>query len=68
MESEHYRVVLSCYRAGRDDPTQPEFAEALAGLKADAELAAWYAEECRFDAVFRKSLLNLTVPPECLSP
>jgi len=63
MKSEHHKMILSCYREGRDDPTQPEFAEALAALETDSELATWYAENCQFDTVFTGALSRCTVPP-----
>jgi hypothetical protein len=63
MQTERYRSVLSCYRPGRDDPAQPTFAEALAALKTDADLAAWHAEESSFDTEFRDSLSRCAVPP-----
>ncbi len=56
-------MVLSCYRPGRDDASRPEFAEALSALETDAELAAWYAEECAFDTTFRNAISDHAVPP-----
>ncbi|NQU39503.1 MAG: hypothetical protein HQ523_06090 [Lentisphaerae bacterium] len=63
MKSEDHKLILSCHRPGRDDPTAPELVAALAALETDTELAAWYAETCEFDATYRGALSRFSPPP-----
>lgn len=62
MDREELKDLLELYRP--EDAGDPMFAEALAEVARDAELAAWFARAQRFDAAMRETLRELPVPPE----
>jgi len=64
VDKEQAREILSCYRPGRDDPTDPRFVEALERARHDAELAGWLERQTAFDAAVRESLRQVPVPPD----
>ncbi len=51
MDRETAKALLECYRPGDLDADDPIFAEALALVKTDAELAEWFAKKQEFDAL-----------------
>jgi hypothetical protein len=64
MNREEARFILQSCRPGDQDAGDPQFAEALALAKSDLELAAWFAEQQKFDARVRHSIQSLPVPPD----
>jgi anti-sigma factor RsiW len=62
MNREEARLFLQAYRPGGQDAEDPHFAEALALAKRDPELAAWFAQQQKFDALFSDGLRELRAP------
>lgn len=63
MNSQQAKEKLELYRPGADD-TDPQFAEALAQTKRDAELQRWFDERCALYTVVRAKLGEVTAPAE----
>lgn len=65
MNNDEAKFILSAYRLGGQDASDPRFQEALEQLKHDPELAKWFAEQRAFDQSVRRQLLTATpVPPD----
>ena len=64
MDRERAREILACYRPGRDDPADPQFAEALEEARSDAALGRWLEQEAAMDAVLRDHLRGMPVPTD----
>ncbi len=64
MNREEARLILQSYRPGGQDAGDPQFAEALALAKQDAELAAWFARQQKFDAQISHEIKSLPAPPD----
>lgn len=64
MDSERAREILACYRPGHDDPTDPEFAEALAHARRDPRLGRWLEQQLALDATMCAQLREVPVPPD----
>jgi anti-sigma factor RsiW len=62
MNREEARSLLQVYRPGDQDTDDPRFPEALALAKHDPELAAWFAERQKFDALVSGGLRQVRVP------
>ncbi len=62
MDNQEAKLVLSAYRPGGEDATDPVFAEALEQARRDPELADWFAAQRRLDASMSKALQSC-VPP-----
>lgn len=62
MNSDEARQILQVYRAGGQDASDPKFAEALALLKTDLELAQWFDEQRRFDRQVAVAVQSVVVP------
>lgn len=62
MNREQAKLILTAYRPGGEDAADPFFADALQQARRDPELAAWFADQRRFDIAARNSL-NLVAPP-----
>lgn len=62
MNREEAKLILQAYRPGGQDAGDPYFAGALALAKQDAELAAWFAEQQRFDSQISGGLQQVRVP------
>jgi hypothetical protein len=62
MNRDETRLILQAYRPGGKDADDPYFADALAMVKCDPELAAWFAEQQAFDSRISRSLQQVTVP------
>lgn len=56
------KLILQSYRPGDQDAGDPYFVEALALAKTDVELAAWFAEQKKFDANVSNGLQQVRVP------
>jgi hypothetical protein len=63
VNSQQVKQKLELYRPGVDD-TDPQFADALAETKRDAELQRWFDERCALYAVVRAKLGEVTAPAE----
>jgi anti-sigma factor RsiW len=64
MNREEARLILQSCRPGGQDAADPQFAEALALAKQDAELAAWFADQQKFDAFASRKLKSVAVPSD----
>jgi hypothetical protein len=64
MTREEARLFLQVYRPGGQDAEDPHFAEALALAKRDPELAAWFARQQKFDALFSDGLRQVSAPSQ----
>jgi anti-sigma factor RsiW len=64
MNREEARLILQSYRPAGQDAADPQFAEALALAKQDAELAAWFAEQQKFDAQISREIKSLPAPSD----
>jgi hypothetical protein len=62
MDREEAKFILQSCRPGDQDAGDPQFAKALALAKSDPELAAWFAEQQKFDAQVRDAIQSLPVP------
>jgi anti-sigma factor RsiW len=62
MNRDDAKLILQAYRPGGRDAGDPYFAEALALAQRDAELAAWFAEQQKFDAQISSGLQQVRVP------
>ncbi len=58
------KLLLSAYRPGGADATDPAFAEALAQAERDPQLRAWLEESQRFDEAIAGKLRGVPVPPD----
>ncbi len=63
MNSQQAKEKLELYRPGVDD-SDPQFSEALAQTKLDAELRRWFDERCALYAVVRTKLVEVAAPAE----
>ena len=57
------KLLLSAYRPGGADASDPAFAEALAQAQRDPELRAWLEESQQFDQTIANKLRAVAVPP-----
>jgi anti-sigma factor RsiW len=64
MNRDQARLILQSYRPAGQDAADPQFAEALALAKQDAELAAWFAEQQKFDAQISREIKSLPAPSD----
>ena len=63
MNSQQAKQKLELYRPGVDD-ADPQFAEAVAQTKRDAELRQWFDERCALYAMVRSKLGEVAAPAE----
>ena len=63
MTPDEAKTILSVYRYGSEDGSNPFFAEALKLASEDADLARWFAAERAFDAAIAGKLTSDSVPP-----
>lgn len=63
MDNLQAKMMLSTYRPGGEDASDPFFAEALDQVRHDPELSAWFAEQRRFDESVQSALQSETPPP-----
>lgn len=64
MNRDEAMLILQSCRPGGQDAADPQFAGALALAKEDAELAAWFAEQQKFDAQISREIKSLSAPPD----
>jgi hypothetical protein len=62
MNRQEAKFILSAYRPGGQDASDPQFQEALALAKADPELGMWFAEELERDAEISRKLNSIQAP------
>jgi hypothetical protein len=62
MTREEAKFVLAAYRSNGQDSGELQFKEALALLKADPELARWFAHEQAMDAAISNQMRTVPVP------
>ena len=62
MDKAAVKTALGAYRAGHRDAGDPAFAEALREAARNPELAAWLAEQQRFDALMAAALQQAPPP------
>ena len=63
MDNEQAKLILSTYRPGGEDASDPFFAEALDQTRHDPELGGWFAAQRRFDQTVHTALQAETPPP-----
>jgi hypothetical protein len=61
MKSIRARQILSCYRPGIDDASEPDVAEALSLLKSDAGLRSWWENQMAVHDALRSKFRSLPV-------
>ncbi len=66
MTRDEAREILSVFRPGTADESDPVFAEALVLARQDEELGAWFRESVRFDAEVRNQVARAGAPEELL--
>jgi len=64
VDRQEAKDILACYRPGRDDPADPQFAQALEQARCDPELARWLEQQTAFDAALRATLKQMPVPAD----
>ena len=64
MNRDEARLILQSCRPGGQDAADPQFAEALALAKQDAELGAWFAQQQKFDAQISREIKSLPAPAD----
>jgi hypothetical protein len=67
MSRDQAKEILPLYRPGIDDPTDPEFSEALELVKQDAELARWFEQQCAVYSATRQKFQGIDVPDDLRS-
>ncbi len=64
MTRDEAQFILHAYRATGDDADDPQFAEALALVRSDPELARWFAGEQALDAAIAGRIQSVQPPPD----
>jgi len=62
VDNQEAKEILSLYRAGLDEASDPFFAEALAQAQRDPELGRWFKEQCAADAAVREKFQQIVAP------
>jgi len=62
MNSARAKEILSGYRPGGEDQTDPVFESALALVESDPELARWFRSQQAMDAVLRRKFTEIPIP------
>lgn len=62
MNNEQSKLILSAYRPGGEDASDPFFTEALEQSRLDPELGKWLADQRRFDQSFQSALQSIATP------
>lgn len=62
MDNEQSKLILSTYRPGGEDASDPFFAEALEQVRRDPDLGRWFAEERRFDEAMHSAMESMRPP------
>lgn len=63
MTLDEAQRVLMLFRPGVSDPSDEEFAEAVALARTHAELRAWFEQHCAFQTAMRDKFRQVEVPP-----
>ena len=64
MTLEESRRVLTLYRPGTADGSDPEFAEAVELARNNAELRAWFEQHCALQTAMRNKFRQIEAPPD----
>jgi hypothetical protein len=64
MNREEAQFILHAYRANGEDANDPQFAEPLALVRSDPELAGWFAREQTLDAAISARIHSVSPPPD----
>jgi hypothetical protein len=64
MDNREAKFVLSAYRPGGQDASDPRFTEALDQARRDPVLGRWFSESIAFDKVVTEKLSAIEVPPD----
>ncbi|MGD1018531.1 MAG: hypothetical protein ABSA12_04350 [Verrucomicrobiia bacterium] len=64
MDREQAKEILLGYQPGSDDAVDPQIAEALRLAESDPELAVWFEQQQRADAMIRTGLRDMPVPSD----
>jgi uncharacterized membrane protein YbaN (DUF454 family) len=64
VNAQQAKEILSAYRPWSADASDPEFAEALALARQDAELGCWFEEHCAVQNAIRDRFKQAAVPPD----
>jgi hypothetical protein len=64
MNREEAQFVLHAYRPNGEDAHDPQFADSLALVRTDPELARWFAREQALDAAIAGRIRSMLPPPE----
>jgi hypothetical protein len=67
MTLQEAKDILAAYRPGTEDEKDPMFAEALAMVRGNPELAAWLEESLAFDKVVRGEVAQVRAPETLLA-
>jgi hypothetical protein len=62
VDNQQAKEILSLYRAGLDEASDPFFAEALAQAQRDQELGRWFEKQSAIDAAMREKFQQITAP------
>lgn len=62
MDNEQAKLILSTYRPGGEDASDPFFSEALEQVRLDPELARWFADQRRFDHSMHQAQASVQPP------
>jgi hypothetical protein len=64
MDNREAKFILSAYRPGGQDASDPGFADALEQARRDPILECWFSESIAFDAAITEKLRAAEVPPD----
>lgn len=64
MNNRDAQFVLSAFRPGGQDATDPQFAEALSQARSDPTLASWLSAQVAFDRNFADALQSVRPPDD----
>ncbi len=67
MNNRQAQFILSAFRPGGQDATDPQFAEALEQARSDPTLTSWLSAQVAFDRNFADALQSV-IPPHDLRP
>src|SRR5712692_1374579 len=64
MDNQEAKFILSAYRPGGQDASNPRFAEALEQARRDPMLERWFRDSVAFDSVMTEKLRAVEVPAD----
>lgn len=62
MDNEQAKLILSTYRPGGEDASDPIYTKALEQVRRDPELGSWFAGQRRFDQSMQQALQTIQPP------